>query len=142
MLQDVRGIGKKNEVKNVSDGYARNLLLPKGLAKIATEPEVRNLEIKRAGDAETLLKKKAELQAVVTTLQSKKLVFHVKAGSKGEVFGSVSEKDILSRLSKDGVEAKGAHIPRPLKTLGDHAVEVDFGLGIKAKIAVSLEPAS
>ncbi len=140
LLQDIRGVGRKFEVKDVSDGYARNLLIPKGLAMFATKDALAKLEVQRK-------KLAAEHEALITSLreeakkvQGKTLSFAVKTGEHDSVFGSVTKKDIEEELKKEKVAHAKPMLEKSIKTLGTHAITIDFGEGIKAEINVQVEP--
>lgn len=140
LLQDVRGIGRKYDTKEVSDGYARNFLLPRDLAKIASDAALKELKAK-IDDHEkgiTLLREK------LTTLQNgfkeEPLLFKLKLGEKAKAFGSITKKDIeekIKKFSKD-LELEVA-LYEPIKTLGEHEVEINLGRGVAGKIKVRVE---
>ena len=135
-LQDVKNVGKKFDVKNVSDGYARNFLFPQGLAKIATEETVKNLEAQKAATVKEEEKVKNELIALSKVLENKEFEFKVKTGEKGEVFGSVTKNDIEKSISaQEDIEAL---LDKPIKKLGEHRVEVNLGKGIKANLKINV----
>ena len=142
LLQDIRGVGKKFEVKNVAEGHARNFLLPRGLIKLVTPAnlaEIQAIQTKRVVEEANSAKKLAEL---ARTLGGLKLKFEVKADEKGSVFGSVTGETILKKLRSEGLlgpERIEIHLAHPLKTLGGHAVEVDLKNGTKIKLGVVLE---
>ncbi len=154
LLQDIRGLGRKLEIKEVNDGYARNFLFPKKLAKLAEEKLVKDLEKQKEvfRQEQEISKKAAELTA--RNLKEKEFNFYVKTGKGGEVFGSVNEKDIkkslketlgfLSASARKKMEEKiKIQLPRPLKNLGSHNVKVLMGEeGIATDIKVLLKPES
>ena len=125
LLQDVRGIGRKNEIKEVRDGYVRNFLLPKNLVKIATSEAVKQftkeqeaLKAKREVLRKKLLEKSKTIEDAVFS-------FYLKTGEKGEVFGSVTKKDIEKTLNEKGIPHAGIKMKNDhLKTTGDHRVEI------------------
>ncbi len=139
LLQDIRGLGRKYDIKDVSDGYARNFLLPKKLAEAATGAALKNvMELKSKIDAERE-KLIAELKAEAEKIKGKKIVFKMKTGEKGEVFGSVTARDIKDELEKMGVFHAVPVLPKPLKIIGETKVEISFGEGIKTEIEVGVE---
>src|SRR3989344_2627905 len=133
LLQNVRGFGRKHEVKNASDGYARNFLLPKGLARPVAEGEIKVIKEKAAQEAVRIAEEKKRLVTVAEHLKIKKFVFEVKAGEKGKVFGGVGEKEIQSKLRDEGYPVHAVLLERSLKSVGEHAVGLDLGLGIKTE---------
>ncbi|HEY4475587.1 MAG TPA: 50S ribosomal protein L9 [Candidatus Paceibacterota bacterium] len=136
LLQDVKGIGRRMEVKEVKDGYARNFLIPQKLAMPATSEA---LSIKK-GEELKLEAIREQSKKSAEALQKMTLEFVVKTGGKGEVFGSIKADDIKKALEEKGIKAHGIILEKPIKSLGDHLVEVDFGYGIKGKIKVTLRP--
>lgn len=146
LLQDVKGIGKKGEVKNVSDGHAKNLLIPKGLVKVATGHETHILEVQKESKAKQQAALEVELKAVAKTIADDSFVFTTKVGKQNEVFGSVTKHDIeeaikakLSPLAKTGAVIK-VDLEKQIKTIGAHPIEVNLGHGIKTTITVTLDP--
>ncbi|MBI4085913.1 MAG: 50S ribosomal protein L9 [Candidatus Liptonbacteria bacterium] len=143
LLQDIRNIGKKNEIKNVSDGYARNFLFPSALAKSATASGMKELEKDKARLEKEDEATKKHLVEISRLLNDRHIEFSLKTGERGEVFGSIT-KDAISKalrdtgwLGKERVEIKIAH---PLKELGEHYVNIDLKRGIAAKLKVVLLP--
>lgn len=138
LLQDIKGLGKKFDVKNVADGYARNFLIPKGLAKIATDIAVKKLETQKAGQEKEEQEAKIELEKIAKNLENQEFEFTVKTGEKGEVFGSVGKDDIKTRI---GIKDIKVNLERPIKILGEHQVEIDLGKGVKVNIKVIVKSA-
>ncbi len=137
LLQDVRGVGRKFEIKEVSDGYARNFLIPKGLAALADE---KNQAIKTEHDKNEAAAL-GVLHEAIKRLQQEPLLFTIKGGKHGEVFGSVSKKDIEKALSARGFEKYEVILPHPIKSTGEQEVEVHFGKGIHGKVKINIERA-
>ncbi len=146
LLQDIKSLGKKFDVKEVKDGYARNFLIPKGLAKIATDAAVKELELKKAAQEKEEKETKDKLETLAEKLTDKEFQFAVKVGEKDEVFGSVNKNDIkalicaeidadLRKRIEDKIEI---NLERPIKTLGEHQVEIDLGKGVKTKIKLKV----
>ncbi|TRZ64119.1 MAG: 50S ribosomal protein L9 [Spirochaetia bacterium] len=145
ILKDIKDVGKKFDVKNVSDGYARNFLFPQNLAKIATEETVRNLEAQKAATLKEDEKIKSELIALAKNLESKEFEFKVKTGEKGEVFGSVAKNDIGAQINADTnadlreyLKDIEIELERPIKKLGEHRVEVNLGKGIRTSLKIKV----
>ncbi len=137
LLQDVKKIGKKNEVKEVADGYARNFLFARKLAVPADEGAMKMKAHIDAGEKALIdgyAKRAAQLKKDV-------LEFRVKAGAKGEVFGSVTAEDIRKTLAAKGYGEVRIGLEKPLRKTGTHEVPVDFGKGVRgiAKISISAE---
>ena len=100
LMKDVKGAGKAGDVVKVSDGYARNMLLPKGLAKEATEGNIRSLEKQKAIAAEKHEEQKAAAKALAEKLEKITLEIKTKGGETGKLFGSITSKDIAEALEK------------------------------------------
>lgn len=138
-MEDVRGIGKKNDVKNVSDGYARNFLFPQRLARAADKQGVSEVSAVIKNEKET----EDRLRVLARRISERELLFRLRADKEnGSVFGSVNKEDILKGLrdadllTKDRVEIK---IPKPIKELGVHEAEVRFPKGITAKLKIRID---
>lgn len=132
LLTNVRGAGKKLEVKDVAEGYARNFLLPQNLA-IAATPENLAQREKQITDEQYKL---AELKKSTKKLQQEIFEFKVKTGERGEVFGSINANDIKKALAKRGYTTKEIMLPRPIKSFGDYSVKVKFAGGMQGAVTV------
>lgn len=143
LLQDIRNIGKKKEIRDVSDGYARNFLFPNAMAKPATGTNMKEQEKEKAHLEKEDEAAKKHLVEISRLLNDRYIEFPLKTGEHGEVFGSITKETILKALrdtgwlGKERVEIK---LDRPLKKLGEHVVGVDFKKGINAKLKVVLRP--
>jgi large subunit ribosomal protein L9 len=127
LLKDVRGIGQKNDIKNVADGYAMNFLFPQRLAEGATQSKVAELESVRAQKEG---EKKAHDEALTKTiqgLQGQKIELKVRATDKGGLFKAITSLDLVRALKEQKqveIPAETLQLSAPLKTLGDHPVEL------------------
>lgn len=139
LLQDVKGIGKRGTIKEVSDGYARNSLLPKKLAEIATPGSARRVEEIQKKQAETEKMLLGKQQEAAKNLNGQEIVISAKE-KNGKLFGSIHAKDIAGRLKEDGfsIEEKQIILPNQIKELGEYKVELNFGHNIKSSIIVSV----
>ena len=142
LLQDVSNVGKKNEVKDVSDGFARNFLLAKNLAKPASPEGLKSLEMERARKEKESTETRQKYKTVVEKLESLTLRFKVKMGEKDKAFGSVSSARIRDALKKQGivVEKEEILLDEPIKTTGERIVEIKFPGDLTGKIKVVVEP--
>ncbi len=137
LLQNIKGLGNRYDVKNVKDGYARNFLFPKGFAKIATNKEVKELETQKAVQQKEKQEAKNQLELLAKKLAEQEFRFTIKTGEKGEVFGSISKEDIKKAVSTSislpvGDLPKGyndieVNLEKPIKKLGEHQVEINLG---------------
>ncbi|MBI2626288.1 MAG: 50S ribosomal protein L9 [Candidatus Nealsonbacteria bacterium] len=142
LLQDINKIGKKYEVKNVSDGHARNLLIPKGLVKPATKEALEWLEIQKeilTKNAEDDLKKTEEQ---VTGVDGMEVIMPVKIGDSGELFESINAQKISERLKELGFQIKKNQIDLkdPIKETGEFPLKVHFAHNLEAEIKVIVQP--
>ncbi len=139
--RDVKGTGKAGEVVKVSDGYARNLLLPKGYATEATEGNIRSLEKQKAIAAEKKAEEKAAAQALAEKLRGVTVKIQAKAGENGKVFGSITSKDIAERLQeqyKITVDKKKIQLDGPIKQTGSVTVDVKLYPEVSGKLNVEI----
>lgn len=136
LLEDIKGLGKKYDVKDVAFGYARNFLLPKKLAKAATPQALKNLMEVKGRIEEERKKHLLFLEEQAKKIKDLILQFKIKTGEKGEVFGSVSARDIKDELEKLGIFHATPVLPKPIRTLGETKVEINFGEGIRAELKV------
>lgn len=142
LVKDVPGIGKAGQTKNVADGHARNYLLPRGLAVVATAGAVKQAEaLKLAGakrDAETL----QEAQMLANALNSLQLSFKVKAGANDRLFGAITAADIASRLEREhsiNIDKRKIELDHPLKVLGQSNVPIKLHPQVTAQLPVMIE---
>ena len=142
LLKDVKGAGKAGDVVKVSDGYARNMLIPKGLAKEATQGNVRNLEKQKALVEEKRAEEKAAAQKKAEELEKIVLVVPSKGGENGKLFGSVTSMDIAKALQdQEGItiDKKKIEMPEgPIKQAGTSQVVVKLYQDVSAKIRVKV----
>lgn len=142
LLADVKSVGKKGDVVEVSDGYGQNFLLPRKLASTATEGAVKRRKKEMADQSS---KKKRELEAakaVAEKLGAKTIVIKVKTGEGGKLFGSVTSADIAKAIKKDfgeSVDKKKIYLPKGLRELGEHQVKAKLCKGVEAKLKISLQ---
>ncbi len=139
LLKDVKNVGRKGEIREVNDGYARNSLIPKGLAQIATSGTVSNIQKINAEKSAAHEARIARLKKLAKSLGEVKLKFALRAGEKGELFGSVTAKDIEKELARFEAGEGRAVLEHPIKTLGASRVSVDFGDGITASVTVEVK---
>lgn len=142
LCADVRGTGRKGDIKEVREGYARNFLIPRGLAEVATEEVLARKERGDAARAEERAERRRTAEEWAEKLSTLSLSFPVKAGPHGEVFSSVTAKDIQAALTARRYHGITVKLAKPLKTLGDHRVELDLGEGIKTTVTITVVPAS
>ena len=141
LMKDVKGSGKAGDVVKVSDGYARNMLLPKGLAKEATEGNIRSLEKQKAIEAEKLEEQKAAAKEMAAKLEKITLKIESKGGDSGKLFGSITSKDIAEALEKQEgmkIDKKKIEMKTPIKQAGETEVTLKLFTEISAQLKVSV----
>lgn len=140
-LQDVKGSGKKGEVKNVSDGYARNMLLPKGLAIEANAKNLSELEGKNSSAAHKIEVEKQKAQEIADTINGKTVKAIAKAGTGGRLFGAVTALNVADCIEKQygcKVDKKKISLKSEIKNFGTYEADVKLYAGISAKITVEV----
>jgi large subunit ribosomal protein L9 len=142
LLKDVKGTGKAGEIVKVSDGYARNMLIPRGMAKEATDGNVRSLEKAKAVQAQKDAEAKAAAEKLAEELKSKEIVIRTKGGEGGKLFGSITSKDIEAAVKEQlsvKIDKKKIQLESPLKQIGEYEVPVKLYAGVPAVIRVKVE---
>ncbi|MDD4897287.1 MAG: 50S ribosomal protein L9 [Bacilli bacterium] len=143
LIEDVNGLGKKYEVKNVADGYARNFLIPNNLAKIATENALLWLEAQKE-----IMEKKTEddlakAQKVASKIDGMEIAIPVKLGEKGQLFEKITAVKIAEKLKEEGIEVekKQIKLENPIEELGEYSVKIklEHNLEPEVKVVVSEE---
>lgn len=140
LLSDIKKVGKKGEVKNVADGYARNFLIKNGLAVVESETSMKVLDKQNEIAAEEDARRRTEATSIKEKLDSMEFVFKVKA-KNGRVFNSISGKQIEEELAKKGIKIDKKKIkePRPIQTLGYSNVKIELYKDVIGNIKVKLE---
>lgn len=142
LLQDVKGMGKAGEVAKVSDGYARNLLIPKGLVKEATNSNLRELERQNAANAAKKAEGLESAQALAKQLALLRVKLVTKGGEGGRLFGSITAKDIAEGLMnqhKIEIDKRKIVLDNPIKQTGEHVVEIRLYSDVTAKLRIIVE---
>ncbi len=142
LKRDVPGLGKANEVKNVSDGYARNYLIPKGLAIPATQGNIKAAQTFAETQKTREMRIRERAQHIAERLEKTALKFKAKAGETGRLYGSVTSADIASTIERVlGIEfdKRWIVLERPLREIGEHVVEVKLEGGVRGKAHVVIE---
>jgi large subunit ribosomal protein L9 len=144
LKKDWPKLGKKGELKEVAEGYARNMLFPRGLAEEATPQKLREMQHQEAQAQIKNQRLETESRARAAALDQQTIVFNLPAGEGGRLFGSVTSSDIADALQKMGlpVDKKKINLTEPIKTIGRHEVIVKLHRGIKATVVVQVEKES
>jgi large subunit ribosomal protein L9 len=139
-IQDVPKVGKKGEIKEVSEGYARNFLLAKNLARAATAEAVARAQAEAARKAKEQQEALKAARSQADAVRGREIVLGVK-GRDGKLFGSVGPKEVADALRKDGfvVSEKTVDLKKHIKTAGAYDVKLDFGHGIVSVVRVTVK---
>lgn len=142
LLQDVRALGKAGEIVKVNDGYARNMLFPKNLAKEATAGNIKALENKKAAEAEKKAEQKVEATKIKEALADEVITLKSKGGEGGRLFGAVTNVDIAAAIKAQkgfDIDKKKISIPSPIKTAGEHTAEIKLFTDVNVTVTVNVE---
>lgn len=141
-LQDVKGKGKKGQMAEISDGYARNYLLPKKLAMEATPDAINTMRMNDKAAAEKAAKERAEAVEISKKLREMTVVVTAKGGGAGKLFGSVTSQEIADALkAKSGIviDKRKIVLSDPIKNVGTYTVQCKLGYEITAPLSVKIE---
>lgn len=144
LLQDVKALGKKGEIVNVNDGYARNFILPKKLGVEANGKNLNDLKLQKNNEAKVAQEHLDAAKKLAEELKAGKVVLTMKVGEGGRTFGSVSSKEIAeavkSQMNLD-IDKKKIQLKEQIKTLGTHIVSVKLHPEVTAELSVSVKEA-
>ncbi len=136
---DVRGQGKKGEMKEVSDGYARNYLIPRGLAAEATADNINAMKLKEKAKAAQIAREKAQAEENARKLEGVQVLIRARAGSSGKLFGAVTSQEICDALKEQfdiDIEKNKIVQSEPIKTFGSYTVKAKLGYEVSGSINV------
>lgn len=142
LLQDIKNVGRKEQVIEANDGYARNYLFPKKLAIEASKDNMLKLQAKKTAEAN---KKKAEIEAnkeIAKKIEKIELQIKAKSGENGKIFGGITSKEIAEELKiqyKFEIDKKKIVLKETIKNLGKFSAEIKFGDGINAKLTINVQ---
>lgn len=138
LREDVEKLGQAGDVVSVKPGYARNFLLPKGKASLATEARINELEHHRRVIAEEQARLLKDLEAVRSKVESQVLEVQMQAGAEGRLFGSVTLAAVADLLAERGIaiDRRKLHVDEPIKTVGEHSVQVRLHREMVASVKV------
>jgi large subunit ribosomal protein L9 len=141
LLADVKGQGKKGEIKNVSEGYARNYLFPRNLAEEATEANLQKLKAEQEAKARKEAEELRAAQELAAKMSDLKVTVRTQAGEGGRLFGAVTTKHIGEALAKLGynIDKRKIQLHDPIKSLGGHKVQIKLHPEVTANITVYVE---
>ena len=142
LLQDIKNVGKKDEIINSNDGYARYFLFPKNLAIEATKDNLLKLQAKKDSKAHKKSLEIEEFKKQAEKISKLALEIKVKAGENGKIFGGVTSKEISEELNKQykiQVDKKKIVLKETIKNIGRFTVDIKFGDGINAKLTLNIQ---
>ena len=142
LLADIKNVGKKDEILNANDGYARNYLFPKKLAVEATPDNLKKLKDKKDSEAHKKELDKQKAKEMAEKINKIELNLKVKAGENGKIFGGITAKEISEELKKQNnidVDKKKVLLSETIKTLGRFSVDIKLYEGIVAKLALTIQ---
>ena len=141
LLEDVKSLGKKGEIVNVSDGYARNFVLPKKLGVEANAKNMNDLKLQRANADKVAQQQLEAAQELAKVLETKEVVLTMKSGEGGRAFGSVSSKEIAAACKEQhniDIDKKKIQLPESLKNFGSYEVAVKLHPQVTGKLTVKV----
>ena len=142
LLEDVKSLGKKGEIVNVNEGYARNFILPKKLGLEATSKNLNDLKLQKQNDEKVAQEKLDAAKALAEEIKEKSITVKIQAGVEGKVFGSISSKEIATEAKKQlnmDIDKKKIVIPDAIKSLGTYNVNIKLHKDVTATLTVKVE---
>ncbi|MCS7299053.1 MAG: 50S ribosomal protein L9 [Spirochaetia bacterium] len=142
LLKDVKGLGKLGEIKEVSDGYARNYLMRNKFALEATDSNIRFVKSQIKALEKKNERKLEDAKEIKEAVESIRVIIKAKAGESGRLFGSITSDNIATALKEQHnieLDKKNIEIEEPIKLVGDYVVNVKLGMNITAKLRISVE---
>ncbi|MBQ9200142.1 MAG: 50S ribosomal protein L9 [Lachnospiraceae bacterium] len=139
LLQDVKSLGKKDEIVEVSDGYARNFVLPKKVGVEANAKNLNELKLKKAHEDKVAAEKLAEAKALADKMKDESITVSLKVGEGGKTFGSVSSKEIAEEMKRQlgyDIDKKKIVLKDAIKSVGTHVVDIKLHTKVTAQISV------
>ena len=144
LLEDVKALGKKGQIVNVNDGYARNFILPKKLGLEANNKNLNDLKLKKANDEKIAQEQLEEAQELGKKIEAGKVELAIKVGEGGRTFGSVSTKEIAAAVKEQmgyDIDKKKIQLKEAINTLGTHNVPVKLHTKVTAELKVVVKEA-
>ena len=141
LLSDVRGSGKKDEIVEVNDGYARNFLIKRGLAKLADKVLLNEKASQQASKDRNVMLQKEDAEKRAKLLKDKTFIIHANVGESGKMFGAVTSKEIAMAVNAEGIELERRDIilKSPIKNIGNYVIEAKLFSGVVAKFNIIVE---
>jgi len=142
LTETVDNLGSAGEVKKVADGYARNFLIPKGLAVPATAGALKQAELRRQAEARRQQREKVEAESLARTLSQVTLTFRVKAGEKDKLYGSITNADIAEAFEREtgqAIDKRKVELEEPIRELGSYYVPIKLLPDLAPRVTVVVE---
>jgi large subunit ribosomal protein L9 len=142
LTQDVENLGRAGEITTVADGYARNFLIPKGMAMLATEGAIKQAKSRRKAEAKLQRRAEEEAASLAEILWQLTLTFQAKAGEKDRLYGSITSADIVEALERQtgrAFDKRKVQLERPIRELGIHRVPIKLMTDVMPEITVVVE---
>ena len=144
LRQTVESLGRAGDMVNVKPGYARNYLLPQGLAYMASAANIRRIEAEARRREVRVRRDHLESSRRASRLEGLTISLVARAGDEGQLFGSVTVRDICEKVAESGIDfeldPRAVHLPAPIKSVGEHRVPVRFQSGVEVELQVIVEP--
>lgn len=143
LLQDVPGTGKKNEILNVSDGFARNYLLPRKWAMEANASAVKEIERKNELERKLEAERRAEAEEIASKIRGKVITLRAKCGDKGRLYGSITTQEVADALKQQhglDLDKRKLELNDAIRNLGDYEAQVSIYAGLKVPMKVTVLP--
>ena len=141
LLEDVKSVGKKGELVNASDGYAKNFLFPKKLAVEATKSNLNDFELKQKAEAKRKKEELEQAQNMAKEIEHKTVTVKVKTGENGKLFGSVTNKEVAEEIVKQTgmqIDKKKVSIGDPIKMVGERTAVIKLHPKVSAEITIKI----
>lgn len=143
LRQEVATLGQAGDVVNVKPGYARNYLLPKGLAYMASAANLRRIEVEARRRDERKRRDYLEASRQAARLEDLTITVSARAGDEGQLFGSVTVRDICEKVEESGLDfeldRRAVHLSEPIKSVGEHRVPIRYQSGVEVELLVVVE---
>lgn len=141
LLQDVKSVGKKGDLINASEGYAKNFLLPRKLAVEATKSNLNDYELKQKSEAKRKQEELDKAQAIAKALEEQVVTITVKTGGNGKLFGSVTNKEVADAIveqTKQDIDKKKVSIGDPIKMVGERTATIKLHPKVTAEVTIKV----
>ena len=141
LLKDVPNLGKRGDIRDVSDGYGRNFLIRNMLAEILTSQVAKRLDMEKNRQEKIATEVKKSAANLKEAIENTKLTLKAKIGESGQMFGSITPTALLAELKKNNIKIEKSQIlSKPIKTLGEHKIKIKLPQEMEAELQIVIEP--